>query len=70
MEYNLVSHGDKILQILRDFNPMYFITEPNGKTMNTELIGLWVNYLEGDAVVKKDDKILICRTVEEAQIIE
>jgi hypothetical protein len=30
---------------------------------------MWVNHLECDAVVRKDDKILICRTVEEAQIL-
>jgi hypothetical protein len=69
MEYNLVSHGDKLLQIIRDFNPMYFVTEPNGKEMNKELLGMWVNHLECDAVVRKDDKILICRTIEEAQIV-
>jgi hypothetical protein len=48
---------------------MYFVTEPNGKEMNKELLGMWVNHLECDAVVRKDDKILICRTVEEAQIV-
>tara|TARA_B100000497_G_C7299988_1_gene203980 strand:+ start:149 stop:358 length:210 start_codon:yes stop_codon:yes gene_type:complete len=69
MEYNLVQHGDQLLQVKRDFNPMYFVTEPNGKEMNKELLGMWVKYLECDSVVRKDDKILICQTVEEAQIV-
>tara|TARA_B100000780_G_C20952711_1_gene380087 strand:- start:425 stop:634 length:210 start_codon:yes stop_codon:yes gene_type:complete len=69
MEYNLVKHGDKLLQIIRDFNITYFVTEPDGKEMNKELLGMWVNYLECDSVVKRDTKILICKTVEEAQII-
>ena len=38
--------------------------------MNKELLGMWVKYLECDSVVKKDNKILICRTVEEAQIVQ
>ena len=70
MEYNLLQHGDQLLQIIRDFNPMYFVTEPNGREMNKELLGMWVKYLECDSVVKKDNKILICRTVEEAQIVQ
>ena len=43
--------------------------EKERKEMNKELLGMWVNHLECDAVVRKDDKILICRTVEEAQIV-
>ena len=30
---------------------------------------MWVKHLECDAVVRKDNRILICQTVEEAQIV-
>ena len=36
--------------------------------MNKELLGMWVNHLEGDSVVQKNGKILICRQVEDAII--
>jgi hypothetical protein len=28
---------------------------------------LWVEYLGGDRVVRKDDRILICKTIEEVE---
>lgn len=35
--------------------------------MNQKLIGLWVEYLGGDRVVRQNDRILICETVEEIE---
>jgi GH43 family beta-xylosidase len=68
MEYNLVRHGNQLLEIIRDFNPSNFITDSEGRQMNKELLGMWVNHLEGDSVVQKNGKILICRQVEDAII--
>ena len=69
MEYNIVKHGDKLLQILRDFSPRSFVTDRKSNNLNKELIGLWVNHLGGDSVVQKEDKILICLEIEDAVII-
>ena len=35
--------------------------------MNQRLIGMWVDHLDCDRVVRQDDRILICRTVEEPE---
>lgn len=65
--YNLVKIDDVLLQVIRDFNPQYFVTDGSNQ-MNQKLIGLWVEYLGGDRVVKQNNRILICRTIEDAII--
>lgn len=65
--YNLVKIDDVLLQVIRDFNPQYFVTDGSNQ-MNQKLIGLWVEYLDGDRVVKQNNRILICRTIEDAII--
>tara|TARA_R110002096_G_scaffold370458_1_gene563901 strand:- start:1360 stop:1572 length:213 start_codon:yes stop_codon:yes gene_type:complete len=67
--YNLITVNDVLLQIIRDFNPEYFVTDKGSNQMNQKLIGLWVQHLEGDRVIRQDNRILICRTIEEATII-
>lgn len=67
--YNLIQVNDLMLQVKREFNPSYFITDKNSNHMNQKLIGMWVDHLECDRVVRQNDKILICRTIEEAQIV-
>ncbi len=67
--YNLVEVNDVTLQIVRDFNPEYFLTDKNSNHMNQKLIGMWVEYLGCDRVVRKEGRILICRTIEDAVII-
>ena len=37
--------------------------------IDKELLGLWVNHLGGDHVLREGDKLLICRTVEDAVIV-
>jgi hypothetical protein len=71
MKYlNAIHVGDDLLEILREFNPSYFFTDKNSNRVNEKLLGLWVDHLNGDRVISKDNKFLICRTIEEAQIIE
>lgn len=67
MRFWLVKVNDVLLEVIRDFNPDYFITDPNSNQMNQKLIGLWVEYLGCDRVVRKDNRILICKTVEEPE---
>lgn len=71
MKYlNAIHVGDDMLEILREFNPSYFFTDKDSNRVNEKLLGLWVDHLMGDRVISKDNKFLICRTIEEAQIIE
>lgn len=65
--YNLVKIDNVLLQVIRDFNPQYFVTDGSNQ-MNQKLIGLWVEYLGGDRVVKQNNRILICRTIEDTII--
>ena len=72
---NLFDHillvNDDLLEVVKVMRPSYFVTDrkrPNW--INQKLLGLWVNHLECDRVVRKDNQILICRIIEEAQIIE
>ena len=71
MKYlNSIYVGDVMLEVLREFNPSYFYTEKNSNTVNQKLLGIWVDHLDGDRVVHINNKFLIFRTIEEAQIIE
>ena len=72
---NLYDHilrvNDDLLEVVKVMRQSYFVTDrkrPNW--INQKLLGLWVNHLECDRVVRKDNQILICRIIEEAQIIE
>ena len=38
--------------------------------MNQEFLGLWVHHLMCDRVLRKDGKLLICRTIEDAEYEE
>ena len=67
---DLVRMNDELYEVLRDFNPVQFITEPNSNRLNQKLIGMWVHYLRGDKVIRRMDRILICKLIEDATIIE
>ena len=63
--------NDTLLDVIREFNPHYFLTDPKRPNwLNQKFIGLWVHHLDCDRVVRQDNKILICRTIEDAVIIE
>jgi len=68
--YNLVNVGDDLLQVIRDFNPSYFVTDKNSDQINQQLLGAWVHHLGGDRAVRKDNRLLICRTIEEIEYEE
>jgi hypothetical protein len=65
----LVKINDTLLEVIREFKPSYFLTDPSNQ-MNKHLIGAWVAHLDCDRVVRQDGKILICKTIEDAEIIE
>ena len=67
----LVRINDTLLEVIREFKPSYFLTNPNRPNwLNQEFIGLWVHHLDCDRVVRQNNMILICKTVEDAIIIE
>ena len=61
---------DVLLEVIREFNPSTFVVDNSGE-MNKQLIGAWVAHLDCDRVVReRGNKILICKTIEDAIIIE
>ena len=71
MNYNLIRVNDDLFQIVREFKPSYFLTDPQRPNwINQKFLGLWVHHLDCDRVLRRDDKLLICRTIEDAKIIE
>mgnify|MGYP001098813524 CR=1 FL=1 len=67
-QFWLVKVNDVLLEVIRDFNPDYFVTDPNSNQMNQKLIGLWVEYLGCDRAVRQNDRIYLCKTIEDAVI--
>ncbi len=66
----LLRVDDVLLEVIREFNPSTFVVD-DSEQMNKQLIGAWVAHLDCDRVVReRGNKILICRTVEDAIIIE
>jgi|TARA_R110000822_G_C14992885_1_gene459892 hypothetical protein len=68
MKIEMLEIEDKLYQILKSFNPSYFTNKTD--EINKKLLGLWVSYLGGDRVVQNNNKFLICKQIEEAQIID
>tara|TARA_B100000768_G_scaffold96190_1_gene89769 strand:- start:46 stop:264 length:219 start_codon:yes stop_codon:yes gene_type:complete len=67
-QYNLIKINDELLQVVRDFNPNYFITDKSSNKMNQKLIGMWVEHLGCDRAVRQNDRIYLCKTLEDAVI--
>lgn len=64
---NIVYNGDiayKILTII----PMHNFADKNGN-INKQVLGMYVHEKGGDHVLQRQDKFLICETIEEAQIL-
>ena len=38
-------------------------------SINQQVLGMYVNDLDGDRVLQREGKLLICRTIEEAQTL-
>jgi hypothetical protein len=71
MLYNhILKFDDILLEVVRVMSPQYFVTDPKSNQMNQQLLGMWVHHLEADRVVRKDNKILICKVIEDAIIVE
>ena len=62
--------NDRLFEVLREI-PVHnmIIPKRHPSRIDKELLGLWVNHLGGDHVVREGDKLLICRTVEDAVIV-
>tara|TARA_Y100001938_G_C8090304_1_gene434616 strand:- start:3104 stop:3322 length:219 start_codon:yes stop_codon:yes gene_type:complete len=65
---DMLKINDELYEVIKSFKPEYFITD-GGNRMNQKLIGMWVAYLGCDRVLRKDNKILIVKQIENAIIL-
>tara|TARA_B110000858_G_C17435013_1_gene307164 strand:+ start:171 stop:398 length:228 start_codon:yes stop_codon:yes gene_type:complete len=63
MNYNVIGNGDNLYHIIREISIHNFLN--SNKTVNQKVLGLYVKELNCDHVLQKDNKLLICRTIEE-----
>ena len=58
----------EIIRVMATHN--FIVPKRHPNRLDKELIGLWVHHLGGNHVLRDGDKVLICKEVEEANIIE
>jgi hypothetical protein len=64
-----VNSNGELYEVIRSFKPEYFVTD-GGNMMNQKLIGMWVNHLDGNKVLRRDNKILIVKQIENAIVLD
>ena len=62
---DMLKVNDELYEVIKSFKPEYFVTD-GGNRMNQKLIGMWVAYLGCDRVLRRDNKILIVKQIENA----
>ena len=65
---NIVYKDNNAYKILDIINVHNFLNKNN--TINQKVLGLYVHHKGGDHVLQRDNKFLICETIEEATILE
>ncbi len=67
MNYNIVYYENLAFEILTEIAIHNFLNKD--KSVNQQVLGMYVNDWGADRVLQKDNKFLICRQIEEAQIV-
>jgi len=68
MNYNIVYYENLAFEILTEIAIHNFLNKD--KSVNQQVLGMYVNDWGADRVLQKDNKFLICKQIEEAQIVE
>tara|TARA_B110000046_G_scaffold86269_1_gene94358 strand:+ start:1458 stop:1670 length:213 start_codon:yes stop_codon:yes gene_type:complete len=68
MNKELITKGEEIYEILKSVSAHMF-TNKNG-SINQQVLGMYVHNYNGDKVLQREGKFLICKTVEEVQYEE
>ncbi len=64
MNWNIVYKGDKAYKILDETFIHNFLNSDN--SINQRVLGMDVHYKGGDHVLQRDNKFLICETIQDA----
>ena len=67
MNKELITKDDLIYEVVSSI-PAHMFTNKD-KTINQQVLGMYVNDHKADRVLQREGKFLICKVVEEAQII-
>ena len=67
MNYNIVYKDGLAFEILNEISAHMF--QNRDGSVNQQVLGMYVNNWNGDRVLQREGKFLICKTIEEAQII-
>ena len=68
MYCNIIYRDNEALEILHEINAHMF--QNRDGSINQQVLGLYVHEWRADRVVMKNNKLLICKTIEEAVIVE
>tara|TARA_Y100000389_G_C17398032_1_gene483712 strand:- start:535 stop:741 length:207 start_codon:yes stop_codon:yes gene_type:complete len=66
-EYNIIYKKGEAFKIVKEINAHIFQNK-NG-SINQQVLGMYVHDWGGDRVLQREGKFLICKTIEEAQIL-
>ena len=67
MNYNIIYKDGLAFEILNEISAHMF--QNRDGSINQQILGMYVNDWNGDRVLQRAGKFLICRTIEEAQIL-
>ena len=67
MNYNIEYKNGNAYKVLDEISIHNFLNKDN--SVNQKVLGLYVNQVGGNHVLQKENKFLICETIEEAIII-
>ena len=68
MNRELITKDDKMYEVVSSVSSHMFLNK--NRSLNQQVLGMYVNEHQGDRVLQREDKFLICKQIEEAQIIE
>ena len=67
MNYNIIYKDGLAFEILNEISAHMF--QNRDGSINQQILGMYVNDWNGDRVLQRAGKFLICKTIEEAQIL-
>lgn len=67
MNYNIIYKDGLAFEILKEISAHMFANKDG--SINQQILGMYVNDWDGDRVLQREGKFLICRTIEEAQTV-
>ena len=66
MNYNIIYKEGLAFEILKEISAHMFQNKDG--SINQQILGMYVNDWDGDRVLQREGKFLICRTIEETNL--